>query len=144
MKSLIVYDSLFGNTQKVAEEIAKIIKGKAVNVKDFKKDMLKDFSLLIVGTPIQAWNPSKPTSEFLSLLPNLKKGIKVAAFETRINIFFSGSAADKVNKQLVKLGGKSVSEPGKFVVKGKEGPLKEGELEKAKDWAKQILEKIND
>jgi hypothetical protein len=62
----------------------------------------------------------------------------VTAFETRIDVFYSGSAAGKVLKSLNKLGGKAVAEPGKFIVKGTEGPLLEGELEKASQWASQI------
>ncbi len=141
MKVLVVYDSQFGNTQKIADLIAKTVKGKAVKVQDFKEELLSGVSLLIVGCPIHGWNPSKPTISFLSSLPkNTLKGVNIAAFDTRIKTFFSGDAASKVNKQLVKLGGKSVVSPGKFIVEGKEGPLAEGELEKAKNWAKQTLE----
>lgn len=143
MENLVIYDSLYGNTQKVAEAVAEAIKGKSVRVQDFKPEMLDGVSLLIVGCPVHAWNPSKPTTEFLSSLPaNSLNGKYVAAFDTRIKIFFSGSASDKVERKLIDLEGKAGGLPAAFIVKGKEGPLVEGELGKAKEWAGRILEKI--
>jgi flavodoxin len=142
MNSLIIYDSQFGNTRKVAEEIAGTLKGKAIYVKDFKKNMLKSLNLLVVGSPIQAWRPTKQISDFLSSLPTgCLKGIKVTAFDTRVKIFFSGDAAGKINVALEKLGGEIVSTPQKYYVKGKEGPLVEGELDNARNWAKKIQNK---
>lgn len=139
MTSLVIYDSLFGNTKKIAETIAEELKGKAVNVRDFKNEMLESVALLIVGSPINGWRPTKLIAEFLSSLPKESlKGINTAAFDTRIEIFFSGDASGKIDKLLVGLGGKSISKPGKFYVKGKEGPLIDGELENVKSWAKEI------
>jgi flavodoxin len=139
MTSLVIYDSLFGNTKKVAETIAEELKGKAVNIRDFKNEMLEGISLLIVGSPINGWRPTKSITKFLSSLPaESLKGINTAAFDTRIEIFFSGDASGKIDKLLASLGGKSISKPGKFYVKGKEGPLIDGELENVKFWAKEI------
>lgn len=141
MKALVVYDSNFGNTKKIAEVIAKTIPAKAINVSEFKKSQLEGITLLVVGSPIQGWRPSPATLTFLSSLkPGNLTGIKIAAFDTRIKIFFSGSASDKINKQLITLGGKSIIPPANFIVKGKEGPLIEGELEKAENWARQIAD----
>jgi flavodoxin len=140
MKTLVVYDSQFGNTKKVAETVAAVLKGKAVNVSDFHDEMLKGVTVLIVGSPILGWRPSVKTATFLSsLLPGSLVAMSVAAFDTRVNVFFSGDASKKIEKQLVSFGGKQIVPPGKFYVKGKEGPLTEGELEKAKTWAKAIL-----
>ena len=141
MANLIVYDSMYGNTEKVAKAIAQVIGGKTVRVQDFKPEMLKGISLLVVGCPIHGWRPSEATVSFLSALsPESLKGVSVVAFDTRIKGFFSGSASDKVDKKLASLGGKPVASPGKFIVKGKEGPLAEGELSKAKHWAEHVLE----
>lgn len=141
MISLVVYDSQYGNTKKIAETIAGVLGTKYFNVRDFKIEMLRGVALLIAGCPIHAWRPTEAILDFLaSLPPDSLKGIKIAAFDTRVKTFFSGSASDKVDKKLVSLGGISVASPGKFIVKGKEGPLMEGELEKAGEWARQILE----
>lgn len=109
MKSLVVYDSNFGNTKKIAEAVAQTVEGKAVKVSGFKNEMLKGITLLIVGSPINGWRPSEQISAFLVSLPHgCLEGIHVASFDTRIKIFFSGDAASKINKILVNLGGKPV------------------------------------
>lgn len=139
MNALVIYDSQFGNTQKIAKEIAQELKGKAIKASDVKKEMLKDASLLIVGSPILGWKPMVSISSLISSLPaDSLKNINIASFDTRMKVFFSGDAAAKISSQMVTLGGNCVSPPGKFYVKGKEGPLLEGELEKARVWAKQI------
>ncbi len=140
MSALVIYDSLYGNTQKVADAIAKGVKGKSVRVGEFKKEMLKGITLLIVGSPIHGWKPSEDTIFFLnSLAPGSLKGIKVAAFDTRVRLFIHGDAAGKIDAQLVALGGKSAAPPTGFIVEGKEGPLAKGEIEKATKWAANLL-----
>jgi len=144
MQNLVIYDSQFGNTQKVAEVIADTLKAPAVKVADFKPEILKNISLLVVGCPIQGWRPIQSVADFLSSLPpNSLKGINVAAFDTRIKIFFSGSASDKITDALENLGGTPIVAPTNFIVKGKVGPLLDGELDKARLWAQKILDKIN-
>ncbi len=144
MQSLVVYDSMFGNTQKVAEVIARSLKCSAIKVGEFKPDMLKKLQLLVVGCPIQGWRPTQSTLDFLKKLPEGSlKDIYVAAFDTRIKIFFSGSASDKISDSMENLGGNVIIAPTNFIVKGKEGPLLEGELEKSAAWAAQILTKIS-
>jgi len=140
MNAFVVYDTQFGNTQKIAEAVAETVGAKAVRVAEFKTEMLVGISLLIVGSPILGWRPSEPTTAFLdSLSAGSLEGIRVAAFDTRVKMFISGSASDKLDKRLVELGGISVASPGKFYVKGKQGPLLKNELEKARIWAKDIL-----
>jgi len=144
MNALVIYDSLFGNTRLVAEAVAKEIGGKAISVKDFSVDMLSDLSILVVGCPIHAWNPSQPTSRFLASLPaDSLQGMRVAAFDTRIRSFLSGDASGKVLKRLINLGGKSAAHPEKFIVTGREGPLAVGEMDRAKNWAREMAEGID-
>ncbi|MCG6536680.1 MAG: flavodoxin, partial [Syntrophales bacterium LBB04] len=115
----------------VAQTVAQVVNGKVVRATDFKPEMLQGLELLVVGSPIQGWRPSQPINAFLASLPPAGlKGIKIAAFDTGIKIFISGSAADKFAKKLTQLGGEPVGEPAAFYVKGKEGPLAPGELEK--------------
>ena len=49
-------------------------------------------------------------------------------------------AAERIAKDLVKKGGRLVAEPEGFIVENKEGPLKQGELERASKWAKEMNE----
>ena len=78
--------------------------------------------------------------------------ITVAAFDTRFPVskidkirilaFFVrifGYAAKPIADRLEKKGGELVVPPEGFYVTDTEGPLFEGELERAADWAKQIL-----
>lgn len=143
MKSIVLFDSNFGNTQKIAEVIAGVIGGKALSIKDFETKELEGTDLLIVGSPINAWRPSAGIKTFLSnLKPSQLKKISVAAFDTRIKNFFSGNAAKRIAKALTGAGGELITPPLAFYVKGTEGPLLNGEIEKAESWA-QHLKTIN-
>jgi flavodoxin len=145
MEALIIYDSNFGNTKKIADELTSAFgsSAKAKSVKDFKKEDLSGKNLLIVGSPINAWRPTKNIIEFLeNLNPMLMKEIKTAAFDTRVKSFISGNAAKKIAKRLTNSGAEVVVEPMGFYVTGNEGPLVEGELERAKEWAKSIQSKL--
>jgi flavodoxin len=141
MKSLIIYDSFFGNTKLLAETIGKEFGNdtKVLHVSDFKQEDLKGISLLIVGSPILGWRPSEKTTAFLmSFGKDQLKGIRVATFDTRVKLFFHGDATKKMSEMLSNLGAEVIVEPNWFIVTGKEGPLAEGELERAKEWANQI------
>ena len=139
MKISVIFDSNFGNTKKIAETIANELATKAVSVSDFDKKELEDISLLIVGSPINAWRPTEKINRFLDRISKNKlEGVKAASFDTRVKIFFHGDAAKKIAKKLEKAGAKIIIEPEAFFVKGKEGPLLKGEIEKAKEWAKKI------
>jgi len=65
----------------------------------------------------------------------------VAAFDTRLTtrlVGIFGYAAARIANSLKRNGGTLIASPEGFFVKGKEGPLKEGELERAARWAKEI------
>jgi flavodoxin len=141
MKTLIIYDSFFGNTKLLAETIGKelINDTKVIHVSDFKQEDLKGISLLIVGSPILGWRPSEKITAFImSFGKDQLKGIKVATFDTRMKIIIHGDATKKMSEMLANLGAEVIVKPNWFIVTGKEGPLAEGELERAKEWAKQI------
>jgi flavodoxin len=70
MKALVVCDSNFGNTRRIAFEIAKSIGGntKVIPTKDFNEADLKGIDLLIFGSPIIGWRPSETTLRILESL----------------------------------------------------------------------------
>jgi flavodoxin len=141
MKSLVIYDSAFGNTKQIAEAIAKAINSEAVNVSKVKAEELKSYEFIVVGSPIQGWRPLVPMINFLSALPkDSLKGVKVAAFDTRINIFVHGDAVKKIANGLAAAGSEVIGSEF-FYVKDKEGPIKEGEMERAVAWAKSLTGK---
>lgn len=142
MKGYVVYDSAFGNTQAVAEAIAqglKPIRAAAVSVTDFKPGSLAGGDLLVVGSPINGWRPTPKITELLGQLGNGKlKGIKAAAFDTRVRFFIHGDAARKITKLLTEGGAHIISHPTPFYVRGTEGPLRTGELDRATTWARNL------
>jgi flavodoxin len=157
MKTLVLYDSYFGNTEKVAQKIHSSLGGNALikKAEDYEKKDLEGINLLIVGSPTRGFTYSERIKPILGKIPeNSLKGIKVTSFDTRIdaetvkpkilkflmNIF--GYAAEKIQKNLEKKGGEKIIEPMGFVVKDSEGPLQENELEEAGNWAKKIMEAL--
>jgi flavodoxin len=154
MKKLVVYDSFFGNTEKIAHTIARTIGSEewAIKISDIKEEHFDGIETLIVGSPTRAFNPTKDINQLLKSLPKKSlDGVKVAAFDTRadikainakiltfmVNLF--GYAAEKIEKKLAKKGGTITTPAQGFYVNDKEGPLVDGEEERAEDWAKSII-----
>lgn len=136
MNALVIYDTTFGNTRKIAEAIAETLGGRAVAVAEAAPGDLGKAGLLVVGSPIIGW---KPTEKMIAFLARLEAGqlksVKAAAFDTRVKLFIHGDAAGKIAHSLEGAGAEIVGSPGLFYVKGKEGPLLDGELDKAREWA---------
>jgi flavodoxin len=157
MKTIVIFDSVYGNTKAIAEAIAQGITGdiKVLNVKDADISELKNFDLLIVGSPTHGGRPSKETKAFLDSIPkNSLKNIHIAAFDTGISpegkgffmrtiINFFNYAAKPISNSLEKKGGIVVAEPEGFIVEDRKGPLKEGELDRATRWARGISQKLD-
>jgi hypothetical protein len=75
-------------------------------------------------------------------LDGLPKGTaRVASFETRI-WWSPGSAAKTILKKLEAQGYRPAAKPERFVVKGKYGPLRDGELERAQAWGAQLAQAV--
>jgi flavodoxin I len=145
MMAIVIYDSVYGNTEKIARAIAEGISvdTRAVRPDEVSPDDMKSIDLLIVGAPTQGGRPTPPIREFLKKIPaSVVKGNNVAAFDTRISakwVGIFGYAAGKIAKSLKKMGGNLLANPEAFFVTGTEGPLKEGEVERAGAWVKQLI-----
>ncbi len=153
---LVVFDSVFGNTEKIARSIAGALAPQTdvevMSVGQVKTLALTNLKLLIVGSPTRSFRPTPDMTTWLQSLPvNSLAGVKVAAFDTRIpektfkkNLFlrlFSkmvAYAADPIAKDLVTKGGSLGGSPTGFYVAESEGPLVEGELDRAANWAKNL------
>lgn len=146
MKAHVVYDSAFGNTKSVAEAVAGSLgdlEATPVAVSDFRPDDLAAGDLLVLGSPINGWRPTPKITELLSTLGDGHlKGVKAAAFDTRVRMFIHGDAAKKMAHALRDSGADIISEPMPFYVQGSEGPLRPGEIEKAARWGKSLLEAL--
>jgi len=148
MKTLIVYDSVYGNTEKIAEAIGGAIAGevKVIRASDVNSAELKTIDLLVVGSPTHGGRPTPAIQDFLNKVQETAlRGINVSAFDTRFStrlVSIFGYAADRIAGSLKAKGGTLVLSPEGFFVKGKEGPLKEGELEHAASWAKEMAKQL--
>jgi flavodoxin len=156
MKAMVVYDSAYGNTKAIAEAIAGAL-GPLDDVQlhqvgEVTPEQLAGLDLLVVGSPTQKFTATAAITRFLKSIPaGALRGVKVAAFDTRfpqakideirilaffVSIF--GYAAKPIAKRLRDKGGELVAPPEGFYVSDTEGPLLEGELERAAAWGQSI------
>jgi len=146
MKALVVYDSLYGNTEQIAKAIGGGIgvEVKVVRVGEATPAELGSYDLVIIGSPTQGGRHTPATKAFLDKIPaEALKNKKVAAFDTRGKTWFVkifGWAATRIAEALKDKGGNLVAPGEGFFVKATKGPLVDGELERAAAWAKSIAE----
>lgn len=152
MKCLIIYESFFGNTEKIAKAIADAVSCEGDDVKcmparECSADMLNGLDLLIAGSPTRAFSPSQEIKGFLKSIPSgALKEVRCAAFDTRADVkkanapvftFLAGIfgyAAKPLMNIMLKKGGERTELEG-FFVDDTEGPLREGESARAREWA---------
>ena len=155
MRGMVVYDSLHGNTKQVAEAVAGVLKAagdvEARHVGEVEADELSSLDVLVVGAPTHVFQPSSDAKKFLKSIPKAAlEDIRVAAFDTRISredtdsgflsfmIGLFGYAAKPMAESLKRKGGTLALPPEGFCVEDTEGPLKDGELERARAWARPL------
>jgi flavodoxin I len=145
MKTLVVYDSMYGNTEKVARAIAAGIVGDVV-IKNVAQVVPADFEkvdLLFVGSPTQGGRPLKTTQAFIEgLSDSTLKDLKTGVFDTRMKGNFPklfGWAAKRMADSLKKKGAVILLNPDGFFVNGSKGPVVDGELERATAWGRQVV-----
>jgi len=155
--SLVVFESFFGNTEVVARAAAEALEAggeaRALRVSELEKHHLDGVQLLVVGSATRAFRPSPGTQAWLKTLPRGKlDGVRVAAFDTRVDVAQVGNrfltfmvrlfgyAAEPIQKALVRAGGEVAGPAAGFVVEDKEGPLREGETDRARAWARGLLQ----
>lgn len=165
MKSLVVYESWFGNTKELAQVIADALgevgEAKLITVDDPLPEV-DDFDLLVVGAPTHVHGLSSGRSRkgaieqrgeegepgigvrgWIEALPMLRRP-RVAVFDTRAHKpeVLVGSAAHGIAKRLTKRGYRLAVEPESFFVDGTPGPLEDGELERAAEWGRALASEV--
>ena len=161
MRSLVVYESWFGNTQRVAEGIAEGLAHEGeveLATVDEPLPSLEDVDLLVVGAPTHVHGVSSKRSReaaldqgahgepgmgvrgWIDALPSGARGPRVAAFDTRADkpVMLVGSAARGIARRLRKHGYELAVEPESFFVQGTPGPLQAGELQRARHWGRTL------
>lgn len=150
MNALVVYFSKFGNTQKLAETIADRLDShgsvQTISSENLTIEVLQEVDLVVMGSPTHKMNlPEAVKPVFDSLPRRVLPGTPAAAFDTSYKMSWwlnQFTASKRLAKKLRKLGGKLVVPPEIFHVTGREGPLYDGELERAQAWADSILARI--
>lgn len=176
MRTVIVYESLFGDTREIAEAIARGVRGAdpdggvaCVSVHEANPDDVALATLLIAGGPTQFFGMASRTKsgvflreqdrasghsrsghplepgvggetlhEWLGHLPEAPLGAKAAAFDTRLDNLLSGGAAAGIARRLRGRLYDVIADPEGFVVEDIEGPLRDGELERAEAWGARV------
>ena len=142
MNTLVVFDSQYGNTARLAQAIAEALRAsgpaEALRVDPSTLARLSGVELLVVGSPTQGWQPTPVMRAFLASVGRAQlRGVAVACFDTRFRMprWLSGSAARAMARTLRATGAALCAPPESFFVTGREGPLLDGELERAARWA---------
>jgi hypothetical protein len=163
MRALIVFESMFGDTQLIAKAIAAGLSSRVdadvVEVGAAPPALGAEVDLLVVGGPTHAFGMSRPSTrqdaanqaehsvvstgigirEWLHALQHPFRSGAAAAFDTRINKpRVPGSAARGAEKRLRRLGFRIAAPAHSFYVAGTPGPLVKGELERAHRWGREL------
>src|SRR5579859_6554232 len=148
MKTLIVYDSQFGNTEQIAQRIANTLSDvgqvQMIRADPARPLSLQGVDLLIVGSPTQAWNATTAIRSMLkNTSPQRFHHLAVACFDTRFreSRWMTGSAALRLAKQLRAMRANLLLPPESFFVEAKEGPLVSWEMTRATEWALSIYQR---
>ena len=155
MHAIVVYDSLHGNTERIAaaigEALAPLGEVRVVRTTDLSPAACAD--AWVVGGPTHGHGLSKPLRSFLDQLKGgCMRGVPVATFDTRYRYprLMTGSAAHAAAGRIRRTGCRIVTEPASFFVKqgarpdsGEPTPddaetLEDGELERARAWGAQL------
>jgi flavodoxin len=149
MDALVLYDSQYGDTRRIAQAIADKLaefgEARAVRLDPRQALELQGVDVFIVGCPTQGWRPTPAIQSFLEEVSSEElRGLAVACFDTRFRLprFMTGSAANVMAGKLREKGSSLLVAPESFFVKGTEGPLRDGELERASTWARQIVDEV--
>jgi flavodoxin len=147
MNALIVFFSKFGNTKMVAEAIAVSLEARGsvrmISADELTASDMRSADIVVMGTPTHRMNLPEAVRPVLDALPSgVLRDTPVAAYDTSYKMSWllaRFTAARKLDRKLRKLGGRRVVSPESFFVEEREGPLYEGETERARAWAASLL-----
>ncbi len=148
LKAIVIFDSRFGYTEKIANAIElglreSDVKSACINFKDVKPESLKEYDLIAVGAPTEKIAASKSIKDFFETLNGMSlTGRCGFAFDTRFDSRLAGSAAKFIERKLNELGVEIIlPHSSAFVVSAKEEKggvkLREGEVERFQGIGKQ-------
>jgi len=159
MKAVVVHESMFGNTRRVAEAVAAALQPgfgvEITGVEGATTALLGAADLVVLGAPTHGHGLSRPQTraqtlrngvpaaiaqgpgmrEVLARLP-AGRGRPAAAFDTRLRwpVWLSGAASRHIAAALRAAGYALVAAPESFIVSATAGPMRDGEIERAGAW----------
>jgi hypothetical protein len=163
MMTLVVYESMFGNTEQIANAVAAGL-GESVDVQvtevaDAPTDPDPDVALIVAGGLTHAFSMSRENTradaiskgaregerefglrDWMAALPSGEHTEKMATFDTKIKSMrhVPGSAAKSAAKAAHRHGYESVARAESFYVDDVDGPLLDGEIDRARAWGRQL------
>lgn len=163
MDAIVVYESLWGNTAEVARAVAEGLGpgARALRTDEVRPEDVTGAELVVAGAPVLGFklssermrdgirqNPGKGPAPDLSC-PPLRAWLEGldpgsgwgAAFDTQVRGPF-GKGAPEIARGLEAAGHAILAEPEGFVVRGKHGPLRDGELERARAWGEELADEV--
>jgi hypothetical protein len=162
MNAIVIYESVYGNTRDVANAIATGLGGATVVSVADAGTVAPGSDLIVVGGPTHIHGMTTSRSrhaavdgthtevergvsdgpgvrEWLHELGRLD-GVRAAAFDTRAKgrKLLTGAASNGIARRL-RDHGCDVIDTASFIVTGTEGPLQDGELERAQAWGARLV-----
>jgi len=154
MNVTIVYDSVLGNTGTIAKAMASALSPehevRLLPVAEAGGVGTEDIDLLVIGSPTRGFRPTPAIDEFAGSLAG-GHGHRAAVFDTRLDleeihpaplrwvISAGGYAAQRIAQDLERHGF-TIADSAGFLVSGTEGPVKDGEVERARAWVRSLVE----
>ena len=162
-KALVVFESMFGNTELIAQAVAEGLRASMpvdlTEVIHATADPPEDITLIVAGGPTEAFSMSRTNTragaisqggrpgrdefglrEWIAALPSGHSNAKLATFDTKIDKMrhLPGSAAKSAAKAGRRHGFELAVPPESFFVRDTAGPLVEGELDRARAWGQRL------
>jgi hypothetical protein len=170
MRALIVYESMFGSTEEIAEAVAKGLRAwvptDVVEIAQAPTRVDDDVVLLVVGAPTHGHGMTRPATraaagrrasgslvsngggaaEWLRHLPPSGGRVAATAFDARLDLprWLAGSASARMARILQLHDYPVVAEPASFFVSSATGPVAEGEQSRAREWGAGLAAAVRD
>jgi hypothetical protein len=165
MRALVVYESMFGHTEQIARAVAAGVsvhfETDVQTVDTAPEHIPPQYDLILVGGPTHTFTMTRSTTRAEALQRGAAHGTQdmglrewldrldahhheavVATFDTRVQRVrrLPGSAAKAAAKRIRRLGFDPAASPESFYVLDVEGPLADGELERAEAWGRKVAQ----
>lgn len=151
VKIIVVYESKYGNTKRVAEAIVeglREVQGTKTVLNELEEvdlNKIAEYDVVLIGSPNHYGGPPENVREFIDKLGKLDlDGKHFAVFDTYLGKGFFEKAANKMEKRINEKvpGLKQIGPVLSIAVQGSKGPIVEGELPKSKEFGRRIATQL--